>query len=80
MSELATRPGEHAAAVTPSDVTVLNPVARGLYVGSAGNIAVETASNDVVTLSNVVAGSVLPVSVRKVMSTGTTASSIVALW
>jgi hypothetical protein len=67
-------------AVTKSDSTVL-PLTRALYVGGAGNVAVvDGAGSDAVTFTGVTAGSILPIRVRKVMSTNTTATSIVALY
>jgi hypothetical protein len=74
-----TDPATGGFAVTPSDSTVLTAV-RALWVGGAGNVAVvfrNTAT--AVTLVGVPAGTLLPTSVVKVMSTNTTASSIVAL-
>lgn len=70
----------HAAAVTPSDVTVFDSPTRGVYVGGAGDIAVTTESGGVVTFVSVVAGSILPIRCTKVMSTNTTATAIVALF
>jgi hypothetical protein len=72
-------PATSLVLVTPSDSTVLN--CRALYVGGAGNIAI-MASRDsaAVTLSGVPAGTVLPISASKVMSTNTTATLIVALF
>jgi hypothetical protein len=54
---------------------------RALYVGTTGNVAI-VACNDTaaVTLTAVPAGTVLPIFVSKVMSTGTTASNIVAFY
>lgn len=70
----------YAAAVTKSDATVL-PATRGLYIGGAGDVAVSMAADDSsVTFTAVPAGTVLPVRVKKVLSTGTTATTIVALW
>ncbi len=67
-------------AVTASDATTYNPT-RALWVGGAGNVAVQFSSQDsAVTIVGVPAGTLLPVSVTKVMSTNTTATSIVALW
>jgi hypothetical protein len=51
-----------------------------LYVGTGGNVAIETIGGDSVTLTGVISGSFLPVMVSKVKSTGTTASDIIALW
>lgn len=66
-----------AFAVTPSDVTVFSPEARGLYVGGAGNVAVVTKGGTTVTFTGVAAGTVLPIRVTKVMSTNTTATAII---
>lgn len=51
-----------------------------LYVGTGGNVAVETIGGDSITLTGVVSGSFLPIMVRKVKVTGTSASDIIALW
>lgn len=79
-------PYDLAAAVTPHDTNELPFVTRGLYVGTTGNVAVVMAADGsasgagtAVTFVGVPAGAVLRVRCRKVMSTGTTASNIVAL-
>lgn len=72
-------PAENAAAVTPNDSVDLPNFSRALYVGTAGNIALVTAGGDSVTLTNVPVG-FAPLRVARVLSTGTTASGIVALW
>lgn len=72
-------PAYNAAAVTPSDTVPLSIVARGLYIGAAGNVAVLTTGGDTVTFVAAPTGTVLPISVQKVLATGTTATSIVAL-
>ena len=75
-----------AAAVTPSNTVNIPAITGGtnngcvLYVGGAGNLKVLTVGGDEVTLVAVPAGSFIPVHVLRVFSTGTTASSIVALW
>ena len=69
-----------AVAVTPHDSNELPLPTRGLYVGGAGNVAVLLSLDTVpVTLVAVPAGSVLPLRVKLVLATGTTATSIVAL-
>ena len=76
MSE--TFPASGAAAVTPSDSTVLD--CRALYVGGAGNVVLQMPGrSETVTFSSVPAGTFMPVSARRVM-TATTATSIVALY
>lgn len=67
-------------AVTASDTTELTKVARALYVGGAGNMAVVTAEGDTITILGVTAGTLLPLMVTQVMSTNTTATNITALW
>ncbi len=68
-----------AAAVTPSDATVVN--ARALYIGGAGNVAIKTdAAATAVTFIAPPVGTVLKVQSYIVMSTNTTATNIVALF
>lgn len=67
----------HAITVVPSDTTVLP--ASTVYVGVAGNVAVTTVQGDVVTFVGMAAGTILPVLVTKVMSTNTTATTMIAL-
>ena len=50
-----------------------------LYVGTAGDVAVITNGGDEVTFTGVPAGTFIPVQVKRVKSTGTTASTILAL-
>lgn len=84
-------PGQDAAVVTKSDTTILTMTladtttvkqpTRGLYVGGAGDVAVRMwYSQHVVTFASVPAGSILPITVDRVMSTNTTATNIVALF
>jgi hypothetical protein len=74
-------PAFEATSVTPSDSVDLGFTARGLYVGSGGDVAVIPKNGSTaVTLRNVQSGTVLPVSVKRVLATGTTATQIVALW
>ena len=70
---------KRAVAVTPSDATVLSNT-RALYIGTAGNLAVTMNDGVSATFSNVIGGTILPVQVTKVLSTGTTASNIVAMY
>jgi hypothetical protein len=73
-------PGGSAAAVTPQSTNELEYVTTGLYVGGAGDVRVQMRDGQEVTFSDVAAGSVLPIRVRKVLLTGTTATDIVAIW
>lgn len=65
-------------AVTPSDATVLAPT-TALWIGGTGTLAVQMADGTSGTFSAVPAGYLLPVSVTKVKSTGTSATLILAL-
>lgn len=68
-----------AAAITPSDTINLANVSV-VYVGVTGNVKVTTANGDVVTFTGVLAGSVIPVQVLRVWSTGTTATTMVGIY
>ena len=75
-----------AASVTPSDTANIPSVSGGtnngcvLYVGSAGNLRVQTVGGDDVTFNNINTGAFIPVQIVRVYATGTTASNILALW
>lgn len=83
MSQL-TRPGASTVAVTPSnsvDIAQLNnEYPRALWVGGVGNVAVVTPDGVVNTLEGVATGTLLPIQVRRVNSTSTTATSMVAIY
>jgi hypothetical protein len=51
-----------------------------LYAGNTGNVRVLTAGNDDVTFVGIPAGSFVPVQVKRVFATDTTATDILALW
>ena len=67
-----------AYAVTPAD-SDLTQSFRALYVGTGGNIQVTTTGGTTATFLNVATGSMLPVSVKRVWSTSTTATNIIGL-
>lgn len=82
----ATVPAHDAVAVVTSDTTVI-PATRGIYVGATGDIAVRmidqatpynTTGNTVIFRS--VPVGILPVQVDKILFTGTSASSMLALY
>lgn len=72
-------PAASAVAVTPHDTNPLTNISRGLYIGTAGNLAVVMQDGTEVNFASVPAGAVLPIRVQKVKATGTTAGNIVAL-
>lgn len=67
-----------AVAITPSDSTVI-PTTRGVYVGVAGNVAVRMANGDLVTFTSAAVGE-HSWQVDKVLSTNTTATTMIALY
>ena len=71
-------PVTHAEAVTPHDTNELTYVTRGLWVGGAGNVAVVMFGGEAVTIPGVGAGTMLPIRVKQVKLTGTTATLMVA--
>lgn len=70
-------PACSAQAVVPDDG--METEYRGLYVGGTGNVRVRMVSNEEVTFTAVPTGLVLPVRVKAVLATGTTATAIVGL-
>ena len=71
-------PGD-AVVIVPSDSVNL-ATAAVIYVGVGGNIKVTTAQGTAITFTGVVAGSVLPIQVIRVWSTGTTATNMVGIF
>lgn len=68
----------HAAVITPSDSADLAFITSGIWVGGAGNMNVDTYEGDTVLISGIAAGTFLPIKVRRIHSTSTTATLIVA--
>ncbi|WP_066546712.1 spike base protein, RCAP_Rcc01079 family [Sphingomonas sp. CCH15-F11] len=66
-------------AVVPSDAVELNPIPKGIYVGTGGDVTLRgrDASADV-TYRNLADGSYIAVRARFVRATGTTASNMIA--
>ncbi len=89
MSANATKPffssspnqsGVMATAVTTSDTANLPFITRFLFVGGAGNLAVQFPNGTNCTFTGVTAGTQIPLCVAKVLATGTTATNIVAVY
>jgi len=72
-------PASSGFAVTPSDAASLAETSRALYVGEGGNLSVRMLSGESLNFTNVSSGSLLPLRVTAVLTTGTTAGAIVAL-
>ncbi len=73
------QPAVGGAAVTPNDSQDLAKSSRALYVGGAGDVKVTTVDGSTITFSAVPAGTLLPVAVKRVFATLTTATNILAL-
>jgi hypothetical protein len=66
-----------AVAITPSDTVAQSY--RAIYVGGVGNVTVVTAGGNTVTFTAPLVGTVLPVEVKQVLATNTTATLLVGL-
>lgn len=77
--------GQGFVSITPSDTVDVPRDANGdfpsaLYVGVTGNVSVVGADGSSAVLQNVAAGIPLPVRVRRVNATGTTATGLVGIY
>lgn len=79
----------NAQVVTPNDSQdlvlsggVITGIDNGacLYIGTGGNITITTIGGQTVTLNNLADGVFVPIQVKRVFATGTTASDILALY
>lgn len=69
----------NAASITPDDDDVIEETI-GLWIGTAGDVAVRFAGGTSITFTVPNDGTILPFAVDKVLATGTDAGSIVALY
>jgi hypothetical protein len=69
-----------AAAVTPNNSTTFSSPTRGLYVGVTGDVKVDMPGSSAITFVGLAAGIIHPICATRVYSTGTTATSIVAIY
>lgn len=77
----ASDPANGAAVITPNDSTDLPIYTRGIYVGVGGHITVDlTDTGTNIQFLSVPQGTILPVQAKRVYSTGTTATNLVALF
>jgi len=76
----ATVSARGAVPVTLSDSTVINNT-RALYIGTGGTLKVTMVDGQNATFTNVPSGTILPIQVTKVWSTGSvTVAGILALY
>ena len=77
----ATHSATVCLAVTPSDSTDLTySTCRAIYIGGDGNISLVDGNAAAIVFTGVTAGSILPVQTARINATGTTATSIIALY
>ena len=72
-------PASHGFAVTPNDSSDLGDLTRAVYVGGGGTMVAILQSGAEVTLAGIAAGTMLPLRVRRIKATGTTATAMVGL-
>lgn len=73
-------PARRCSGVEPSDTLEQPTVSKAVYVGIGGDLVVRCVDDDAdVTFADVQAGTLLPIRVSHVRSTGTTAQAIVVL-
>lgn len=72
-------PASYLAEVTPTDTADLAMASRGINVAQSGAVRVTTIEDTTATLT-VAAGIVMPVRVKKIWATGTTATGIVVMY
>lgn len=76
-----TDPSIELASISTSDTVDLVKACRAIYVGGGGNINILAAGDSApVLLSNVSAGTILPIRAKRVYATSTTATLLVALY
>tara|TARA_R100001224_G_C4029922_1_gene152686 strand:- start:383 stop:655 length:273 start_codon:yes stop_codon:yes gene_type:complete len=72
--------GKIAQEVTLSDSAEVSDVPFNIYVGTGGDLKVDTEDGQTVTLKNVPSGTYIDfIKIKKIYSTGTRASDIVAI-
>lgn len=72
-------PANQHIEVVPSDTVDLPFITRGIYVGVGGDIAIVTKIGKSVVYVGALAGSIIPIAARRVDSTLTTATDLVAM-
>lgn len=73
-------PSNNFENITPNDSTDLLQPTRGILLGAAGAIAIYNEASSSVTLSNLAVGVIHPITTKRILSTGTIASGIVAFY
>ncbi|PLW77086.1 spike base protein, RCAP_Rcc01079 family [Cohaesibacter celericrescens] len=71
-------PAYNGASLTPNDASDLTHVTRAVWVGTGGHLDVVLASGETVAFKN--ASGWMPLRVKRLNATGTTASDVVGVW
>lgn len=74
-----TGPAVAAEHIIPANGRTLEYATRAIYVGTGGDVSMELINRDVVLFRNVPSGTVLPVRVRRVQESDTTATDLIGL-
>lgn len=74
-----TEPAFDFLVVAPHDTNNFATRPRGIYVGGAGDVVMINNNGDPITFKAVPAGTLLPVSPRRINNTNTTATLMIAL-
>jgi hypothetical protein len=72
-------PPDDGFSITPSDDTDLTIATRGIYVGVSGDLKVITLKGTTLTFVGLAAGIIHPLRVKRVVSTGTSATDIIGV-
>lgn len=79
--ELIESNAQGAVAVTPNDSADLTTVpTKGIYVGVSGDLKVTLNDGSTVTFVSLSSGVIHPLAVKRVFATGTTATSVLAVY
>jgi hypothetical protein len=65
--------------ITPSDTVSIDFPHDAIYVGVTGDIAAVTPDNVAIVFKGALAGSILPLRLKRVNATNTTATNLIAL-
>lgn len=80
-TDSVTAPASNGYAVTPNDSADLSVACRAIYIGGAGTVIVDFVnSGSSISLVGTTAGSTIPIRVKRIRSTGTTATNLVCLY
>jgi len=73
-------PAEYAVEITPSNDTDLAISTRGIYVGVAGDLKIDTVGGSTVIFVNLAAGIIHPIRAKRIHATGTDADDIIGVY